>query len=347
MPLCRPAPLRRAAAVAAAILVLGAPSAVLADAPPTLEQILADFGYPADAAGQVRAGQVVEKGLDATSLRELATSMAFLVKAPPKKVVQLFEEGKGFKDDPQVVAVVQLPADAGPDALKAVVLDPGGDAEAQRYLAAAPGDTLNLSNEEIARFTALSGGGKAPVGKSAVEQALRGVLADRLQAYRSKGLAGVAPYARAKNAQSQPGMELRRATEAAIGLRKYAPSFHNALRTYPEGKPAELAETFFSIRYDIGGRPNVTLRHRLAMPVGDAYAVVDREFYVSHDYNETQAVAAMLPVDGGTAVLYANRTTTDQLGGFGASAKQAIGRSMLAKQIRAIFEKARNDPSLH
>ncbi len=49
----------------------------------------------------------------------------------------------------------------------------------------------------------------------------------------------------------------------------------------------------------------------------------------------------MIRVEGGTVVLYANRTTTDQLGGFGTSTKQSIGCAMMAKQIRAIFEKSR------
>ena len=72
-----------------------------------------------------------------------------------------------------------------------------------------------------------------------------------------------------------------------------------------------------------------------------ALCVSARAFAVPTRYNDTQAAAALLRVQGGTAVAYLNRTTTDQLGGFGASAKQAIGRGMMAKQIRAIFEKAR------
>ena len=35
------------------------------------------------------------------------------------------------------------------------------------------------------------------------------------------------------------------------------------------------------------------------------------------------------------------RSVAAQLGGFGASAKQTIGRGMMAKQISEIFEKAR------
>lgn len=83
------------------------------------------------------------------------------------------------------------------------------------------------------------------------------------------------------------------------------------------------------------------LRGSLSMPVDDGYVLADREFYVSHDYNEMQAIGGLLPVEGGTAVVYLNRTTTDQLGGFGASAKQAIGRTMMANQISEIFEKSR------
>jgi hypothetical protein len=43
---------------------------------------------------------------------------------------------------------------------------------------------------------------------------------------------------------------------------------------------------------------------------------------------------ALLPVENGPVVGYLNRTT-DQLGGFGASATQAMGRGMMVKQISA------------
>jgi len=168
----------------------------------------------------------------------------------------------------------------------------------------------------------------------------KGLLA-RYQAYRAQGLAGIAPYARGSDKQSNPADDLRRYTEVAKGLKKYAPAFYDVLMNYPQGSPADLKQRFFCIRYAMGGRPVFALRQRLAMPLGDVYVIADRDFYVSHDYNDTQALGALLPVEDGTVVVYLNRTTTDQLGGFGASAKQAIGRNMMAKQISEIFEKAR------
>jgi len=306
---------------------------------PTLDELMADFAFSADDVQRVRKGELVKTTAKETSERELAVVMVFLVHAPAQTLVSAFEVGKGFRNDPQVQSATEIRGEGTLDDFKAVVLQPGGDKETQRYLAAAPGDSLNLSAPEIATFQALKGSGGA--GQPQVEDALRRMLLARYQAYRAKGLAGIAPYVRGTDKQSQPADEIRRATEAAKGVKKYTPAFYDVLLNYPPAKRAGLDERFFCIRYALSGRPNFTLRHRLAMPVDGAYVLADREFYVSHDYNETQAIAALLPVENGTVVTYVNRTTTDQLGGFGASTKQSIGRSMMAKQISEIFEKSR------
>jgi hypothetical protein len=264
--------------------------------------------------------------------------MVFLVKTPVQKLVASLKGGPSSRNDPQVQSVTEINADGTFAAPKSVVLQPGVDKETQRYLDAAPGDTLNLSAAEIASFAALKASG---AGQPQVEDAVRQLLLARYQAYRDKGLAGIAPYARGKDKVSQPADDLRRATEAAKGIKKYTPVFYDALMNYPQGLPAGLTQHFFCIRYAMSGRPNFALRQRLAMPVDDAYVVADRDFYVSSGYNDTQAVAGLLPVESGTVVVYLARTTTDQLGGFGASAKQSIGRGMMAKQISQIFEKAR------
>ena len=79
----------------------------------------------------------------------------------------------------------------------------------------------------------------------------------------------------------------------------------------------------------------------LLVPDGDAWIVAQRQFYVSTGYNTEQAVAAFLPAASGTLVVYANRTSTDQVTGFGGSAKRSIGSRLLASQLEAIFERAR------
>ncbi len=303
---------------------------------PTLDQLMADFDFSKDDVERVRKGELVKTTTKETSERELAAVMVFLVKAPVQKLLTSLKAGPSPRNDPQVQAVTEINADGTLVDPKVVALKPGGEKETQRYLSAEPGDTLNLSTAEIASFAALKG-----AGQPQVEDAVRQMLLARYQAYRAQGLAGIAPYARGKDKQSQPADDLRRYTEAAKGLKKYVPAFYDAVMNYPQGAPAELKQRFFLIRYAMSGRPVFALRQRLAMPLGDAYVLTDRDFYVSHDYNDTQAIGALLPAENGTVVVYLNRTTTDQLGGFGASAKQAIGRNMMAKQISEIFEKAR------
>ena len=62
---------------------------------------------------------------------------------------------------------------------------------------------------------------------------------------------------------------------------------------------------------------------------------------MSRSHNSVQAVAGVFPVPEGALVVYANRTYTDQLGGFGAGAKQAIGRRIMGGQLAELYERFR------
>jgi hypothetical protein len=110
---------------------------------------------------------------------------------------------------------------------------------------------------------------------------------------------------------------------------------------YPRGKPAELEEKFYLLEYEHDGRPNYALRHRMAFPFSGGVVLVDRDFYVSHGYNTSQAISGLIPVPEGTLVFSRNRVSTDQVAGFGSSMKRSIGRSVMAKQLTEIFERSR------
>jgi hypothetical protein len=77
------------------------------------------------------------------------------------------------------------------------------------------------------------------------------------------------------------------------------------------------------------------------MPVGDSWAIADREFYVSHGYNTSQALAGLIPVPEGTLIVYASRVSTDQVAGFGSSVKKKIGRTVMATQLTGVFQRSR------
>ena len=305
----------------------------------TIDQALADLNLPADAAARIRRGEMVHSDPKESSEREMAVGLTFLVQQPVAEVLQAFRTAVEFKADPQLSASVPIRGAGTPADFASLVLEPDGVAEAKRYLAANPGDTLNLSAGEIRAFKALaSAGGDA---KPQVEEQLKRLLLARYQAYLARGLGGMAPYER-RSGRCEPSAELRRASEAARLLKLHAPALQQVLLSYPEGKPAGLEEHFYWLRYDLDRRPNYTLRHRLALPVGEVFAVADRDFYVSHSYNISQSFAGLIPVPEGTLVVYRSRVSTDQVAGFGSSVKKGIGRGVMAKQLTGIFERSRD-----
>lgn len=79
----------------------------------------------------------------------------------------------------------------------------------------------------------------------------------------------------------------------------------------------------------------------MAVADGDAWAVVQRQFFVSAGYNGQQAVAGFLPTQGGTLVVYTSRAFIDQITGFGGSMRRSMGRRVMANQIKQIFEAGR------
>lgn len=316
------------------IALLCLPAAASAVSP--AEAILAEMPFTEAERKRILAGELVTAGAEETSDRELAVVMAFLIKDPPADLVERFRKATGYDVDKEVTSHGELGGGGLAD-LQAMTLTPNGDAEAKRYLEAKGGEDLNLSSAEIAAFQAL--GDKT---KPAVEDQLRKLLLARLQAYKSGGLAGIAPYDRGGGKTRSPADDLRKAIQAARVLAKEAPAFQAVLLSYPNSKPAGLEESFYWVNFEIDERPTISLTHRLAMPLGEgAFVIADRHYYVSRSHNALQAVAAVFPAQQGSIVFYGNRTSTDQAAGFGSSAKHKIGRRIMGGQIAAFFEQVR------
>ena len=304
-----------------------------------VEQVIADFGFPADATQRIRRGEVLEADPKESSDRELAVGLTFLVKQPPATIAKAFRKAVDLKEDSHLAASIRLRGAGALTDFETLVLEPDGAAEARRYVGARAGETLNLSPDEIRAFNALASADDRPVGR--VQDQLKQMLLGRYRSYVANGLGGIAPYARSSGLED-PSRDLRGAVEAAAPLLgKYAPAMLQLLRAYPRDKPADLKENFYWLRYELDGRPNFTLRHRLALPLGNTVVVADREFYVSHGYNASQAIAGLIAVPEGTLVFYRSRVSTDQVAGFGSSFKKGIGRGVMAKQLMEIFKRSR------
>jgi hypothetical protein len=259
-----------------------------APALPTSAELLADLPLTDAQRQQVMRGELVTRTAHTTFEREIAVSMAFLMNAPIERAVELLSEAGVARADPDFVAFGEIHDAGTTDDFKTLQLIPHGSEEVQHYLMAHPGETLNLDIREIAAFDALANDAARPAAR--VEAQVKEHLLARHRAYRTAGLDGIAPYARADNRRYQPADDLRRETDEERVVRKYLPKLAVLLLKYPSNLPPGFRDRFFWLDYAIDDRPNLVLAHRMVVPLGTAAAVVTRQFYVSHSYNVGRAM---------------------------------------------------------
>ena len=313
-----------------ALVALAAPAAAQIPDAPTL---LSSLGFSQDEIQQVMNGQIVRSDtLKAASERELVAGMAFMVQDTPKAFVTKLKSGLAVKVDPQTLQTAEFKGAGSAGDLAKLTLEPDADKRAKAYVTASPGGDLNLSAQEIATFKALQ-----PT-QAAVTPAVAAQLLARMQAYQTKGLDGIAPYARSSGTRSV-AEEIRTMVKASEVLQRYVPAAYQMLLAYPKSKPAGTEETFRWSQINAHDVPTYTLTHSLFVPDGNSYVVVQRMFYVSTGFNAEQAVAALVPVQGGTVMVYGNRTSTDQVEGWGGSAKRSIGSKLLESQLEELAGK--------
>ena len=302
---------------------------------PAADALLADVGFSAAEIADIKAGKIVNKSLAGAHERDLASAFAFYVKVPPAELVKSLKAGLIGKIDPNEIARGTLsPAGAIAD-FAALTLKPDAEDRAKRYASAKGGSDLNLSADEIAAFNKLGSSAAVPD----VEAQVRDALLARYQAYRAKGLDGIASYDRGGGASRSVADDLRKSLDAVKNLKKYAPAAYTAMRDYPSAQPAGTEDGFRWVHLKAHDVPTVVLVQGLFVPDGDGFLVLQRQFYVSEGFNCEQAVAGFLPAQGGTVVVYSNHTSTDQVAGFGGGAKRSIGSKLMASQLEGIFAK--------
>lgn len=302
-----------------------------------VDQILKESGFSQQAIDEVKAGKLHNGGsLAASSDKELSVKLAFHIKAAKiENVKVLFFNSPAKKEyDPTVESLGLIAAGGGEGSLEdfnnlkltnASVMD-------KLYKKSAPGSDLNLSKSEITKFKGLK-------THDEIEKCLHQVLLDRFRAYKKSGLAGIPNYARSKKEFSVAD-ELKRMVEASALLKKHAPEFQKFLLDYPSAAPEGMEESFFWVNSIIDDKPTVALVHRMGVPKDDGYIYMERHFYLSRSHNCLQGIGAAVPSDDGIVVMYATRTSTDQVGGFGGSAKRAIGNKLMGGRMAENFARA-------
>lgn len=321
------------------VLTMAVALPVIADIP-SAEEIADNLGLSSADKKSVLAGELVSRTMKSTNDRELAVTLAFIVTLSVDEVKKQARQHLLTKTDPETIAWAPITGEGNLDSFSTLNLDPDPDKRAQAYLNAKPGQALNLSKSEIATFNSMDiADGESAA--AAVTTEVRHQLLNRFQSYRQKGLAGVSPYARARGKATAAADDLKSATESFSQLKKALPGLYKVLSNYPADKPEGLDESFMWSNYTAHGEPVFILTHDLSFDDSDAYVIVQRQFYVSGSYNAGQSITAFVPVKDGTVVFYVNRTSTDQVTGFGSSTKRSIGSKVMASQLKDLYQKVR------
>lgn len=91
-----------------------------------------------------------------------------------------------------------------------------------------------------------------------------------------------------------------------------------------------------------GSRPLFALKHWM-MDIQPDYALItERQFYISHSLSVLQVVIGCLPYEQGTLVGLLNEVFTEKVHvKLGQSIAKRVGRSIVEKKVRPMFENLR------
>jgi hypothetical protein len=318
-----------------------------ARAAPPIGDVLAALGQPHDSVTRLKSGEILTTELQASRDTELGVALVMFVPRTPQEGMALVGSPSFFEVDKEIIAGGELDPASPETGLAAVKLGASDGKEVRQFLDAEAGKSLNLSAADVATFRALRErlGGKMasddPGATEEVSRVLRDLLARRVRAYAERGLAGIEPYMRGDGKSSSPAEQLRAAQEHSPALGRFAPRLDAALREFPDGGSESLNQRWLWLETRAQERPTFVLAHRMWMQEPGAILGAERQYYVGHSYGACLVLAGFFEVEGGTVIAYGSRLHTDEVGGAMGGMKRNIGRGMMGKSLRRLFEDLR------
>jgi hypothetical protein len=332
--------LSRAAALAG-LLCLPLP-AWPADAPTDDGQALDVRRLSPEQRRRLLAGDTIGYQVTESTETELGAGVAMYLPVPLARVAEALTSQDIVLKEPSITAWGALAPGATVAALAGYKLAAGEVAEAQDAFDAVAGGRLNLSAPEIEAFRAARparGADRAAVAESGAAQ-WRALLLQRAQAFQTRGLDGMAPYAR-RGGLSDPAAVLRVAAGDARIVGHLMPGLADSLLRFPAEQSSTAISQFYWVRRQVQGRPDPILIHHLVDVTPQLALYIERHVYVGHSYNASQILSGAVPYEDGVVVFSSNRVSTDQVAGLGGELKRVIGRRQLRGEIAKRFDRLR------
>ena len=313
---------------------------------PAVGEVLALLGISPKQVAKLEQGEIISQPNQESGEKELALDAVLYLPVPLAKVFDYLRRAEVEAIDSDMVAHGDISPDADVSAFKGFAFAENQTDEVEGLLAAEPGDRFNLSREEIDSFKSLRKLADADkkTQAEAVSAHYQEILLHRWQSYRSRGLAGIAPYAHPEGVpDADPAAELRVSAESDKAFARYYPELKKAWLDYPNGTPEGIVGQFFWLNRNVEDRPTAILGHRLVEFDSGGAVIAIRHYYVGHSYNSINLIIGCLPHHDGTIVFYSQRTSTDQVAGMASGLKHSIGRERMKAQMVGRLENLRKE----
>jgi hypothetical protein len=301
-------------------------------------ELALELGFTEGDLPKIESGEIVSRKFGKEDEKELAVVMGVLLPVPAAEIARQFKLIDPLSADATIHAWGRLEGAVTAGSFAALELP---QAELEKLAGSSVDDEFNLSQQELAQLERGLAGKKGKDREAAAMQVYREILAGRVGAYQSRGLAGIAPY-RHGGDESTPRLDLEGALPVKTGaIARQAPEFYRWLSEYPAAGSASNSEFRWQLQ-EFNGRPAVVLAHRAVHEAEDIVFMSSRNFYVGHTFDVLQILSGVVPSGPDSGVLfYVNRTFTEQVTGFGSGAAHGIGRKIMQGEIRALFESVR------
>lgn len=317
-----------------------------AASPVTADDLLANF--PASLKETLGRGEIASFTRDEQEVNPsgLAITLAIKVPAPQAQAAEKLRTLSPNKDPNEKVVQREIRAAPGSKELATAFADVSFDATEQRelvkLLGATPGDDFNLSSEELGWIKEVGkpfrpDAAPGPELGKAMANAYRRILKSRYEAYRARGLDGIAPYARKNGKTTQPSQELTSTTETMGLLRDKHPKLYQSVRQYPANGSDFVQHRYFWVKRTVEGRPQFSLRHEMTRVDPGSVYVIDRHYYMSHTLNALQVLILCLPYQDGTLIALNNQSFVDKVGG--SIIGRAIGHRIVTGETMPLFDR--------
>jgi hypothetical protein len=143
----------------------------------------------------------------------------------------------------------------------------------------------------------------------------------------------VQPYVRVNGEVVDPAVELRNAIRGLAFLADEFPGFVDALGAPASGQNSRLTRQYYWMERRIETDNVLALSAELRRRDARAAIGADVHFYASREYNAMLTLIGVIPYGEEWMVFTINHTFTEQVQGFGSSARRAIGRNLVATEL--------------